>query len=49
MRPITLHWTWELEDDFAGVARLAGLVASRAARWETLASADAAPPHEERR
>jgi hypothetical protein len=34
--PIVLHTSWEQEDDFAALARLAELVAPFAARWEDL-------------
>lgn len=34
--PITLHWTWELDDDFAAVRRLAELVALRVEPWRSL-------------
>jgi hypothetical protein len=34
--PLTLHWTWELADDFAAVAELADLVRERVTRWTEL-------------
>jgi len=37
--PITLHWTWELQDGFAAVGRLARALAGHAARWASLATA----------
>jgi hypothetical protein len=38
--PITLHWTWELEDRFAGVAELASCISGYTARWSALAASD---------
>jgi len=34
--PITLHWTWELDDDFAAVGRLARRIATRTGSWRSL-------------
>lgn len=34
--PITLHWTWELEDDFAAVAALARRIAPWTGSWRSL-------------
>ncbi|MBN1823149.1 MAG: glycosyltransferase [Endomicrobiales bacterium] len=34
--PVTLHWTWELEDGFEGLKKLAGKMSGRTLRWETL-------------
>jgi hypothetical protein len=31
--PATLHWGWELEDDFAGLRRLCNTLAERTAAW----------------
>jgi peptidoglycan/xylan/chitin deacetylase (PgdA/CDA1 family) len=31
--PITLHWGWELDDDFAGLKRLCGHLAGLASDW----------------
>lgn len=40
--PITLHWTWELDDGFDAVGRLARALAGYAVRWESwIAAADA--------
>jgi len=40
--PITLHWGWELEDDFAGLRRLCRLVDPEAADWRRFLAAVAA-------
>jgi predicted deacetylase len=37
--PITLHWTWELQDGFAAVGRLARALAGHAVRWTPYATA----------
>lgn len=37
--PITLHWTWERDDEFAGVARLARRIAPHVSTWRTLTAA----------
>jgi peptidoglycan/xylan/chitin deacetylase (PgdA/CDA1 family) len=37
--PITLHWGWELDDDFAGLERLCGRLAECAAEWQRLLDA----------
>jgi hypothetical protein len=49
--PIVLHTSWEQEDDFAALRRLAARIAPFASRWDDFlaevdhsASADAAPP-----
>jgi hypothetical protein len=34
--PITLHWTWELGDDFAAVAALARRIAPWTRVWRSL-------------
>jgi phosphatidyl-myo-inositol dimannoside synthase len=34
--PITLHWTWELDDDFVAVRRLAQRLAGRVGSWRSL-------------
>jgi hypothetical protein len=34
--PITLHWTWELDDDFAAVAALARRIAPLGGSWHSL-------------
>jgi Uncharacterized protein conserved in bacteria (DUF2334) len=40
--PITLHWSWELETDFANLARLAEVIGSHARPWDDfLAAVDA--------
>jgi hypothetical protein len=41
--PLTLHWGWELEDDFAGLRRLCALLAEQglAADWRDLRDAAA--------
>lgn len=31
--PVTLHWGWELDDDFAALGRLCGLLADCASDW----------------
>ena len=31
--PITLHWGWELDDDFAGLVRLCDRLAGLANDW----------------
>ncbi len=40
--PITLHWGWELEDDFASLRRLCKLLAERVAGWDDFLAAVAA-------
>jgi hypothetical protein len=40
--PITLHWGWELRDDFAALRRLCGLLAARAVSWSDFLAAVAA-------
>jgi len=40
--PITLHWGWELEDDFAALARLCDRLAGVACDWNELLAALAA-------
>jgi glycosyltransferase involved in cell wall biosynthesis len=42
--PITLHWTWELDDDFAAVRRLAERIAGRVGTWRSLVRS-MAPDH----
>jgi Uncharacterized protein conserved in bacteria (DUF2334) len=43
--PATLHWGWELEDDFAGFAKLARLLSGCARDWgEFLAAVEATRP-----
>jgi glycosyltransferase involved in cell wall biosynthesis len=42
--PITLHWTWELDDDFAAVRRLAERLAGRVGPWRSLLPSTA-PDH----
>jgi peptidoglycan/xylan/chitin deacetylase (PgdA/CDA1 family) len=37
--PITLHWGWELEDDFASLRRLCKLLEGRVAEWGDLLTA----------
>jgi hypothetical protein len=37
--PVTLHWSWEAEDDYAELTRLAELVGPLTARWDELLSA----------
>jgi hypothetical protein len=37
--PVTLHWGWELEDDFAGLRRLCRLLAGQAADWREFLAA----------
>jgi peptidoglycan/xylan/chitin deacetylase (PgdA/CDA1 family) len=40
--PITLHWGWELKDDFASLRRLCTLLEGRAAPWHDFLAAVAA-------
>ena len=40
--PITLHWGWELKDDFAGLRHLCELLQGRAADWNDFLAAVAA-------
>ncbi len=40
--PITLHWGWELKDDFAGLRRLCELLQGRVAAWNDFLAAVAA-------
>ncbi|HKO38766.1 MAG TPA: DUF2334 domain-containing protein [Solirubrobacterales bacterium] len=40
--PVTLHWGWELEDDFASLRRLCGLLQGIAADWTEFLAAVAA-------
>lgn len=40
--PITLHWGWELKDDFAGLRRLCKLLQGRVAHWSDFLGAVAA-------
>jgi hypothetical protein len=40
--PVTLHWGWELEDDFAGLRRLCDLLAGQASDWREFLTAVAA-------
>ena len=40
--PITLHWGWELKDDFAGLRRLCELLQGHAADWGDFLTAVAA-------
>jgi hypothetical protein len=40
--PITLHWEWELDDDFAGLRRLARVIGGFAAPWSEFLDACAA-------
>lgn len=40
--PATLHWGWELKDDFASLRRLCGALAGRTAAWPELLTALAA-------
>jgi Uncharacterized protein conserved in bacteria (DUF2334) len=40
--PITLHWGWELKDDFAGLRRLCELLQGRVADWNEFLAAVAA-------
>lgn len=40
--PITLHWGWELKDDFAGLRRLCELLRGRVAGWSDFLAAVAA-------
>jgi peptidoglycan/xylan/chitin deacetylase (PgdA/CDA1 family) len=40
--PITLHWGWELKDDFAGLRRLCELLQGRVAAWSDFLAAVAA-------
>ncbi len=48
--PVTLHWTWELDDQFAGVARLARMLAGHTIRWRAIAPERlTSMAHEERR
>jgi hypothetical protein len=37
--PITLHWGWELEDDFAGLQRLCAALAGHAVDWRRFLAA----------
>jgi uncharacterized protein DUF2334 len=37
--PVTLHWGWELDDDFAALRRLCQLLAGRAADWRDFLAA----------
>jgi len=37
--PITLHWGWELKDDFAGLRRLCELLQGRVASWSDFLAA----------
>lgn len=37
--PITLHWGWELEDEFAGLRRLCSLLAGQTAGWDEFLAA----------
>jgi ABC-type amino acid transport substrate-binding protein len=40
--PVTLHWGWELEDDFAALRRLCKALEGRSAAWERFLEAVAA-------
>ena len=40
--PITLHWGWELRDDFATLRTLCGALAGRVADWTAFLAAVAA-------
>jgi len=40
--PITLHWGWELKDDFAGLRRLCQVLQGRVANWADFLAAVAA-------
>jgi Uncharacterized protein conserved in bacteria (DUF2334) len=40
--PITLHWGWELKDDFAGLRRLCDVLQGRVAEWNDFLVAVAA-------
>lgn len=40
--PVTLHWGWELEDDFASLRRLCRVLDGRTAGWEDFLAAVAA-------
>ncbi|HVY96482.1 MAG TPA: DUF2334 domain-containing protein [Solirubrobacterales bacterium] len=40
--PVTLHWGWELDDDFAALRDLCGVLARQAADWRDLLAAVAA-------
>jgi hypothetical protein len=40
--PVTLHWGWELEDDFASLRRLCRLLQGIAADWSEFLAAVAA-------
>jgi peptidoglycan/xylan/chitin deacetylase (PgdA/CDA1 family) len=40
--PVTLHWGWELEDNFASLRRLCRALAGRTAGWEEFLAAVAA-------
>jgi hypothetical protein len=40
--PITLHWGWELKDDFAGLRRLCEVLQGRVADWSEFLAAVAA-------
>ena len=43
--PVTLHWGWELEDDFAGLRRLCAVLARCASGWpQLLATTEGEPP-----
>jgi hypothetical protein len=37
--PATLHWGWELDDDFAALRRLCGALSGRVAAWEEFLAA----------
>ena len=39
--PITLHWTWELDDSFRAVSELMGVLKDRGLRWAPLAAGGA--------
>ncbi|HEX5927957.1 MAG TPA: DUF2334 domain-containing protein [Solirubrobacterales bacterium] len=43
--PITLHWGWELKDDFAGLRRLCDVLQGRVADWNEFLAAVAASRH----
>ncbi len=40
--PITLHWGWELKDDFAGLRQLCAVLKDRVAPWDEFLAAVAA-------